>query len=108
MGFIKIGCSELAGDLTPDVRKAILTPAVSFEENSIFGSNSSAILEADLEKKWYHCRMSLRLNQTLLAAAVQQLGTPTEAQGKGLYWLQPPCPGPCNRNLCCTSHVVSC
>lgn len=68
--------------VTPDAGKAILTPAVSFEENNIFGSNSNAILEADLEKKWYHCKMPLRLNQTLLVAAVQQLETPTEAQGK--------------------------
>lgn len=75
--------------------KAILTPAVSFEENNIFGSNSNAILEADLEKKWYHRKMPLKLNQILLVAAMQQLQTPTEAQGKeDCISSSHPAPGP--------------
>lgn len=82
MGFIKNGYSELAEDLAPGVRKTILTPAVSSEENNIFGSNSNVILKADLEKKWYHCKMPLRLNQTSLVPAVQQLENPSEAPVK--------------------------
>lgn len=49
MGFL-----ELTEDPGLDVKKSVLTPAVSFGENNIFSSNSNAILEADLEKKWYH------------------------------------------------------
>lgn len=54
MGFL-----ELTEDPGLDVKKSVLTPAVSFGENIVFSSNSNAILEADLEKKWYHRKMSV-------------------------------------------------
>lgn len=47
MGFL-----ELTEDLGLNVKKSVLTPAVSFEENNIFSSNSNAVLETDLEKRW--------------------------------------------------------
>lgn len=56
--FKWIGFLELTEDLDLDVKKSVLTPAVSFGEKTIFSSISNAILEADLEKKSYHRKMS--------------------------------------------------
>jgi len=56
--FEWIGLHELTEELGLDVKKPFLTPAVSLGENNFFSSNSNAILEADLEKKWYHRKTS--------------------------------------------------
>lgn len=107
---------ELSEHLGLDAKNSSLIPAVTSGENNIFSSTSNAILEAGLEEKWYHHKMSVSWKPATWGWAelywfvqlsdwnAHQSPGQTTTDSLSRSWPEP-CEG---RLLWCTSHIPSC